>query len=219
MRRPTQRTIRRIKVVLLLACTVPIAMLAVRAGTGALGSNPVETLTHTTGDWALRLVLAALLVTPLRRLTGWTWLVRLRRLIGVYGFVYAALHVTVYAVLEAQLRVAHLLEDLAERTYIAIGLAAFALLVPLAATSTNAMIRRLGAERWRRLHWLVYPATLAGAVHYVWLAKGAAPEPRIYLAVAVLLIVARVPFIARGLDTVGTTCRTRLASITKTGPR
>jgi sulfoxide reductase heme-binding subunit YedZ len=156
--------------------------------TDQLGADPQNTLERTLGLWALRFLIAALAVTPLRRLGGPN-LVRYRRAIGLLAFYYAALHLSVYLVLDKGLDLATIWADIARRPYITIGMLAFAILVPLAATSNSATIRRLGARAWQRLHRLVYVATAAGALHFVMLVKALSPEPLLYAGlVAVLLL-------------------------------
>ena len=175
------------------AALVPFATLVVNAFTGGLGANPVEAITHTTGEWTLRLLLATLAITPLRHFTGWVWLTRLRRMVGLFAFFYLTLHFATYAVLDASLDLAYIVEDVADRLYITVGFAAFVMLVPLAATSTNAMVRRLGPVRWRRLHRLVYAAAVGGALHFLWLVRADLLEPLIYAGVLAALLAARLP--------------------------
>ncbi|MCY4452956.1 MAG: sulfoxide reductase heme-binding subunit YedZ [Immundisolibacterales bacterium] len=182
-----------LKAAVFLAALVPFGMIAAGAWSGDLGANPVETLIHHFGDWALRLLLATLAVTPLRRLTGWNQAVRLRRMLGLFAFFYASLHLATYFVLDRSLLLEEILDDLTERPYIMVGFAAFVLLVPLAATSTNAMIRRLGGRRWRALHRVVYVAAAGGVIHFWWLVKADVREPLIYAAVLVLLLALRLP--------------------------
>ncbi len=182
-----------IKAGVFLAALVPFGVIAAAAASGELGANPVEALIHHFGEWALRLMLATLAVTPLRRLTGWNQAVRLRRMLGLFAFFYAVLHLATYVVLDRSLLVEEILEDLTERPYVMVGFAGFVLLVPLAATSTNAMIRRLGGRRWRLLHRLAYVAAAAGVVHFWWLVKADVREPFIHAAVLALLLVLRLP--------------------------
>ncbi|MCY4286532.1 MAG: sulfoxide reductase heme-binding subunit YedZ [Thiotrichales bacterium] len=175
------------------AALVPFAALVVNAFTGGLGANPVEAITHTTGEWTLRLLIVTLAITPLRHLTGRVWLTRLRRMIGLFAFFYLMLHFATYAVLDASLDLSYIVEDVADRLYITVGFAAFVMLVPLAATSTNAMVRRLGPVRWRRLHRLVYAAAVGGALHFLWLVRADLLEPLIYAGVLAALLAARLP--------------------------
>ena len=158
-----------------------------------LGPNPMETLTHSTGIWALRLLLLTLAVTPLRRLLGLPWLVRFRRLLGLFAFFYASLHFGVYLALDRALAWEEILKDLAERPYITLGFAALVLLVPLAVTSTRGWVRRLG-RGWQRLHRLGYVLGLLGVLHFLWLVKADLREPLIYGAVLAVLLAARLPW-------------------------
>lgn len=183
-------TTRIIKPLLFITLLLPAAWLFVMD----LGANPVETITHHTGDWALRLLLATLAITPLRRLSGWGGVIRLRRMVGLYAFFYALLHLLSYFVLDQEMRFAGLWRDVLERPYITLGFAVFLMLVPLALTSTDAMIRRLGRQ-WRRLHRLVYPAALGAVLHYLWLVKADLREPLLYLGVLALLMLARMPIL------------------------
>ena len=182
-----------VKAGVFLAALVPFAGIVAAAWQGELGANPVETLIHHFGVWTLRLMLVTLAITPLRRLTGWNQAVRLRRMLGLFAFFYAVLHIATYVVLDRSLLVEEILDDLTERPYIMVGFAAFVLLVPLAATSTNAMVRRLGGRRWRALHRIVYAAAIGGVIHYWWLVKADVREPFIYAAVLLLLLVLRLP--------------------------
>ena len=188
-----------IKIAVFAAALAPFSALVYQGFTDALGANPVETITHATGEWTLRLLLLTLAITPLRRLTGWVWLVRLRRMVGLFAFFYLMLHFTTYAVLDASLDLAYVIEDVADRLYITAGFTAFVMLVPLAATSTNAMVRRLGPARWRKLHRLVYAAAICGALHFLWLVKADLREPLIYTAILAVLLAARLPVVANRL--------------------
>lgn len=147
------------------------------------GANPVETLTHHTGRWALRFLLMTLAITPLRRLSGWNGLQRYRRMLGLFAFFYALLHFGVYLVFDQFFDLRAIAEDVVKRPYITVGFAAFVLLIPLAVTSTNGMIRRLGGRRWRRLHRLVYAIGILGVLHYLWLVKADLEQPLIYAVI------------------------------------
>ena len=195
-----ERQITAIKAGLFAAALAPFTALAFAGFTGRLGANPVEAITHTTGEWTLRLLLATLAITPLRHLTGWVWLTRLRRMVGLFAFFYLALHFSTYAVLDASLDLAYVVEDVADRLYITVGFAAFVMLVPLAATSTNAMVRRLGPLRWRRLHRLVYAAGICGVLHYLWLVKADLREPLVYTAILAILLAARLPVVVKWMQ-------------------
>ncbi len=181
----------------------PGLLLLIRLLGDQLGANPVEELTHESGRWALRLLLASLAVTPLRQQLGLAWLAPLRRTLGLLGFGYAALHLAVYAVLDQGLAWEFVLEDLSERPYIAAGFMSFVLLLPLAITSTRGWIRRLG-RRWTRLHQLVYAAATAAVVHFVWLVKADLREPLAYASVLTALLAFRVLRAARKKLSVGT---------------
>ena len=196
----TPRRIALVKSGVFAAALVPLAALVFNGATGGLGANPVEAITHTTGEWTLRLLLATLALTPLRHLTGRAWLIRLRRMVGLFAFFYLVLHFATYAVLDASLDLAYVIEDVADRLYITVGFAAFVMLVPLAATSTNAMVRRLGPLRWRRLHRLVYAAGVCGVLHYLWLVKADLREPLIYAGILTALLAARLPVVVQRLQ-------------------
>jgi methionine sulfoxide reductase heme-binding subunit len=164
--------------------------------TDQLGADPQRTLEHTLGQWALRFLIVALAITPLRRLGGPS-LVRWRRAIGLLGFYYAALHLTVYLVLDQGLDLAAIWADIVKRPYITVGMLAFTILVPLAVTSNGPMIRRIGAASWQRLHRLVYVATAAAAIHFLLLVKTWPGEPIIYAAIIASLLLARLWFYAQ----------------------
>jgi methionine sulfoxide reductase heme-binding subunit len=170
----------------------PLAYLAWRAWNGELEAEPIKDVTHQTGLWTLRFLLATLAVTPLRRL-GLTWLAPYRRTLGLLAFTYATLHLLTYAVLDLWDDWGTLVEDVLERPYITVGFAGFLCLVPLAVTSTRAWMRRLG-KRWVALHRLVYAAAVAGCVHFLWLVKKDVREPLIYLALLLVLFAARLAF-------------------------
>jgi sulfoxide reductase heme-binding subunit YedZ len=162
------------------ASLVPAGLLVFAAASNRLGANPIEAITHTTGDWTLRFLLLTLAVTPLRAMTGWNHLVRFRRMLGLFAFFYGSLHMLTYVWLDKFFAWGAIVHDVAHRPFIAVGATAFALLVPLAATSTAGMIRRLGGRAWRALHRLVYVAATAGVVHYWWLVKADIAKPRTY---------------------------------------
>ncbi len=169
---------------------VPAALYLWLALGDRLGADPVKTLEHEYGLLALQFLIAALAVTPLKDLTGVS-LLRFRRLLGLMGFYYAALHLAVWVVFDRQLDWARMVEDLTKRPYIIIGMAALLLLVPLAATSNNLSLRRLGPLAWRRIHRLAYPATALAAIHFVWLVKAWPFEPLAYAATVVALLLWR----------------------------
>ncbi|MCH7645242.1 MAG: sulfoxide reductase heme-binding subunit YedZ [Myxococcales bacterium] len=179
------------------AGALPAAALVVSALTDELGANPVEHVTHVTGGWALRFLLLSLAVTPLRRLLGWSWAAPLRRTLGLTAFGYACFHYLTYLGLEHFFDWQLIVEDVLERRYVTAGFAAFLCLVPLAVTSTRAMVRRLG-RRWVSLHRLVYLAAALGVIHFLWLVKSDLREPLVYAAVLALLLGLRaLPWLAR----------------------
>lgn len=192
--------IRVIKPALFLVALVPLALLVEGLFTDGLGANPVETITHETGTWALRLLLVTLTITPLRRLTGWNLLVRYRRMLGLFAFFYACLHFTTYLWLDQYFDVVAIIDDIVERPYITLGFTGFVLLIPLAATSTNAMVRRLGGKRWRQLHRLGYIAACAVVLHYLWLVKADVRSPLVYMGILGLLLLLRAPYVAERLS-------------------
>ncbi len=179
------------RVPVFVACLVPFLALLWGIFNQDLGANPVEHLTHRTGDWTLRFLLLTLAATPLRRLTGWSWPLRLRRMLGLFAFFYACLHFSIYAVLDLGLDAAFVAEDVLERPYITVGFTALVMLVPLAATSTKGMMRRLG-RRWKQLHRLVYVIAALGVLHFAWSVKADLREPLLYAAILALLLGARV---------------------------
>jgi sulfoxide reductase heme-binding subunit YedZ len=153
--------------------------------------NPVETVTRATGSWTLLFLLITLGVTPLRKIAGWHWLIKLRRMLGLFAFFYACLHFTTYLVLDQFFDLHEILKDIAKRPFITAGFTSFALLIPLALTSTNAMIRRLG-NRWQKLHRLVYLTAVGGVIHFLWLVKADTRRPSLYGAALTLLLALRV---------------------------
>lgn len=179
-------------------CLVPAGLLLWDALVGGLGANPIEQITHRTGDWTLRLLLVTLAITPLRRLSGFTALVRLRRMLGLFAFFYASLHFLTWLVLDQFFDWQAIVADIAKRPYITVGFTAFVLLIPLAVTSTNAMMRRLG-RNWTRLHRLVYLIGILGVIHYWWLVKADILEPAIYAAILAVLLASRLPLVKRRL--------------------
>lgn len=178
------------KAMVFIAAIAPFLYLVQALLTGALGPNPIDALTDQTGTLAIRFLLISLSLTPLRWLIKQTWPIRFRRMLGLFAFFYALLHVSIYLVLDQQLDLAAVWDDLVQRPYILAGTVAFLILVPLAVTSTQAMVRRLG-RRWMSLHRGVYVAATAAVVHYVWLAKGDLVEPLVYLAILLLLLSGR----------------------------
>jgi len=186
-----------IKPAVFVLCLLPLAYLGWQAGTDALGANPIEAINRRLGDWALRFLLIGLAVTPLRKAFGWAELARYRRMLGLFAFFYAVLHVTSYVVLDQFFAWGEIWADIVKRKYITFGMVALLLLVPLAATSTNAMIRRLGGLRWRRLHKLVYPAAAIACLHFFLMVKADIREPLVYASILAVLLGYRLA-LARG---------------------
>ncbi|MBL8253819.1 MAG: protein-methionine-sulfoxide reductase heme-binding subunit MsrQ [Candidatus Competibacter sp.] len=167
------------KPLIFIVSLLPLAWLFWLTWQDRLGVNPVETLSHRTGDWSLRFLLLTLAVTPLRRLTGWNGLIKFRRMLGLFAFFYVCLHFGVYLIFDQFFDWASIVEDVAKRPYITVGFAGWLLLIPLAVTSTNGMIKRLG-RNWQRLHRLVYLIGTLGVLHYLWLVKADIAEPLLY---------------------------------------
>jgi len=168
----------------------PVFFLALGALQGTLGANPIEAITRSTGVWTLRFMLLTLAVTPLRVWSGWNDVIRVRRMLGLFAFFYGSLHLVTYVWLDQFFDWAAIVKDVAKRPFITAGFSAYVLLVPLALTSTAAMIRRLGGRTWRRLHRLAYVAAAVGIVHYWWLVKLDTRPPRNYgILLAALLLV------------------------------
>jgi sulfoxide reductase heme-binding subunit YedZ len=188
MVQPTASQLARMKAALFAACLLPLSYYAWGAWQDTLGANPIEAVTRGLGDWTLRLLLITLSVTPLRRFTGWHWLLRLRRMLGLFTFFYVCLHLTCYLWLDQFFDWHSIAKDILKRPFITVGMSAFLLLVPLAATSNNAMVRRLGGRRWQALHRAVYPIAILAVTHFWWMVKKDVTEPAIYaLVLAVLL--------------------------------
>lgn len=184
--------IRALKVVVFLLCLVPLFLLIWGAFTGNLGANPIETITHTTGDWILRFLVLTLGITPLRQLTGWNPLIRFRRMLGLFAFFYACIHFAIYCLSIANLSLSDIGTDIAKRLYVTVGFTGFVLMIPLAITSTKKWITRLGGKRWQMLHRLVYVSAIAGVLHYLWLVKLDTKYPVRYAIVIGVLLLFRV---------------------------
>jgi sulfoxide reductase heme-binding subunit YedZ len=182
------------KPVVFLLALVPLAILLLRAfelaGFG-LGANPIEELLHELGRWGLKFLLLTLAITPLRRWTGWNWLIRFRRMLGLFSFFYIFLHFTVYAVLDQGLDLSIIIEDVIKRPYITLGMTGLLLLIPLAITSTKGMMRRLG-KRWQKLHRLVYVIAVAGVWHFYWQVKLDTLDATVYAVILLLLLGSRI---------------------------
>ena len=175
---------------ILVGALAPVAAILMRARSGGLGANPIAEALNELGLVALALLIASLALTPLRTVFGWTWPIRVRRTVGLLAFFYATVHVSVYAGLDQAFDWRAIAADVSKRPFIFVGFAAFTLLIPLAVTSTNAAVRRMGYVKWSRLHTLVYPAALLAVIHFVWRVKKDVREPMAYgLILAGLLIV------------------------------
>lgn len=179
------------KIFLFTLSLIPLVLLVWKGFTDQLGANPIEKITHYTGDWSLRFLLLTLSVTSVRRLFGWKTLLRYRRMLGLFCFFYVCLHFLTYLVLDQFFDWQDIVKDIIKRPYITIGFAAFLMLIPLAVTSTNKMMRRLG-KRWQQLHQLVYMVAVFGILHYLWLVKADVREPVIYGVILLVLLGQRV---------------------------
>ncbi len=176
------------KVAVFLACLQPVVALGWRAWRQDLGANPLELITHATGDWTLRFLLLTLAVTPLRELAGVPQLIRFRRMLGLFAFFYGSLHLLTYVWFDKFFDVHEMLSDIAKRPFITVGFGGLLLMLPLAVTSTAGWIRRLGGRRWQLLHRLIYFSGLAGVIHYYWLVKSDIRLPAAYGALLLSLL-------------------------------
>jgi methionine sulfoxide reductase heme-binding subunit len=171
-----------------LACLAPLAHLVWMGLHDELGANPVEYITHSTGTWALTGLCITLTITPLRRILKQNWLIRFRRMFGLFAFFYACLHFTTWVWIYSAFDVHAMIADVYKRPFITMGFTAFVLLIPLAVTSTSGMIRRLGGRRWNLLHRLIYVSACAGVIHYYWLVKSDETVPLRFAAVVAVLL-------------------------------
>jgi len=186
------KQLRILKIFIFLSALVPLERLVWKFFHDGLGANPVEVITHSTGDWTLILVLTTLSITPLRKLTKQYWLIGVRRMIGLFAFFYGCLHFTTYLWLDKFFDVHEIYKDIYKRPFITAGFTAFVLMIPLALTSTKGWIRRLGGKNWQRLHRLIYVTAIAGVVHYIWLVKADLREPLRYAFVLAVLLSYRI---------------------------
>jgi sulfoxide reductase heme-binding subunit YedZ len=171
-----------------LACLIPFFGLVLRYQQNRLGANPIEFITHTTGDWALNFLMFTLFVTPVRKLTHQFWLIRYRRMFGLFAFFYVCLHFATYIWLDKYFDFHEIFADVVKRRFITVGFLGFLLLIPLAVTSTAGWVRRLGGKRWQALHRLIYASAIAGVIHYWWLVKADVTKPRQYAVILGLLL-------------------------------
>lgn len=183
-----------LKTVVFILALIPLLKLVYDGVNDALGANPIEKITHNTGYWTLTFLLITLTATPLRRLSGWQWPIRFRRMLGLFAFFYGCQHFLTYLMLDQFFDWESILKDILKRPYITIGFPAFLLMIPLALTSTDAMIRKLGGQRWRLLHRLTYLSATGGVIHYWWLVKKDLSNPMIFAAVLALLLGLRMVF-------------------------
>lgn len=193
------KTLFRIKTGIFLLALIPVTRLLADGLTDALGANPIEKITRSTGYWTLTFLMITLTVTPLRRLTGCLWLMRLRRMLGLFAFFYVSLHFLTYLVLDQFFDWGSIAKDIVKRPYITVGFPSFLLLIPLAITSNNAMIKKLGGKHWRQLHRLVYITATGGVVHYWWLIKKDLTNPITFALILALLFGIRLFYWAKAL--------------------
>jgi len=184
-----------VKIVVFFLCLVPLVVLIWQGYNDELGANPIEELTHRTGSWTLKFILITLTITPLRQIFGFKNIVRLRRMLGLYAFFYAVLHFLCYFVLDQFFDFSEIIKDISKRPYITIGFTSLLMLIPLAVTSTNKMVKKLG-KRWKSLHQMIYVIAVFSIFHYLWLVKADILYPVIYGLVLIVLLSARV-WIAR----------------------
>lgn len=192
MRALPEKYLRRLKLLVFIACLGPAFVLTWKGFHSLLGANPIDVITRTTGRWTLTFLLITLSITPLRRITKLAWLIRFRRMLGLFAFFYGSLHLMTYVWLDKFFDVHDMLHDIAKRRFITAGMTAWALMLPLALTSTAGWIRRLGGKRWQKLHRLIYFSAVAGVVHFIWLVKADLRRPLTYGAVLVVLLAFRI---------------------------
>ena len=186
-----QKSIVLVKTALWLACLAPLVLLVSKGLTVGLGANPIEYITLDTGTWTLNLILATLSITPLRRITGRNWLIKLRRPMGLFAFFYGCMHFTTYIWLDKFFDINDMLKDVAKRPFITAGFLAFILMIPLASTSTAAAVRLMGGKNWQWLHRLIYVTGASAVVHFWWKVKADHRNPAIYGAILIALLLAR----------------------------
>ena len=196
-----------LKTVAWVLCLLPLLVLLYRAFTDGLGANPISYVTNWLGQWTFRLLLVSLALTPLRIVTGLAWPVLLRRLLGLFTFFYASLHFSVWILLDHFFNWDQMLADVVKRRYITVGMLALSFLIPLAVTSTNGMVKRLGGTAWRRLHRVIYLVGVLAALHFLWLAKGFRLDAALYAGILTLLLGVRL------FDAVRRRLRRRQASV------
>jgi sulfoxide reductase heme-binding subunit YedZ len=191
MQSPSQTLVRVLKVTVFIACLGPIGVLLWKGFHENLGANPVDVITRSTGKWTLTFLLITLSITPLRKLASAPWLVRFRRMLGLFAFFYGTLHLTTYVWLDKSFDVSAMLHDIVKRRFITAGMTAWSLMLPLALTSTAGWIRRMGGRRWQKLHRLIYFSAAAGVIHFIWLVKADLRRPFTYGAILLGLLAFR----------------------------
>lgn len=192
LKHPSKRALLAIRIAVFVLCLLPVVYLGYGAWQDTLGANPIEAITHATGEWTLRFLLIGLAISPLRQFTRLDWLMRLRRMLGLYSFFYASLHLMTYVWLDQFFDWGGILHDIGRRPFITVGFLAIVLMGSLAATSFNAAIRILGGRRWQTLHRLVYVAATCGVLHYWWLVKRDVTWPAFYAVILALLLGVRI---------------------------
>ncbi|HXB22085.1 MAG TPA: protein-methionine-sulfoxide reductase heme-binding subunit MsrQ [Candidatus Solibacter sp.] len=188
---PRENLIRILKVLVFLLCLGPVGVLIWKFLHELLGANPIDVITRSTGRWTLTFLLITLGVTPLRRLTGMPWLIRFRRMLGLYAFFYGCLHLTTYVWMDKFFDVHEMVQDILKRRFITAGMTGWLLMLPLALTSTTGWILRLGGKRWQKLHRLIYFSAAAGVIHFIWLVKADLQKPLTYGAILAVLVAYR----------------------------
>jgi methionine sulfoxide reductase heme-binding subunit len=188
MKPPPEKFVRGVKVLAFAGCLVPAFVLLWKGFHDGLGANPIDVITRSTGKWTLTFLLITLSVTPLRKLSGLSWLIKFRRMLGLFAFFYGCLHLTTYVWLDKFFNVHEMLHDIAKRRFITAGMTAWTLMLPLALTSTAGWIRRLGGKRWQQLHRLIYFSAAAGVVHFIWLVKADLRRPLTYGTILAVLL-------------------------------
>ncbi len=177
-----------IKPAVFVLCLLPLGLLFYNFFTNNLSANPISDITNETGVWTLRFLLITLSITPLRRITGWSSLQRFRRMVGLFAFLYVSLHFTTYLYLDKFFDWQEILMDVGKRPFITVGFAAFTFLTPLALTSFDSIMKRMGGKRWKRLHRVVYACAVLGVIHYLWLVKADKQRPLAYGIIVVILL-------------------------------
>jgi sulfoxide reductase heme-binding subunit YedZ len=193
----SKRTLVILKILVWILCLAPIAIWTYQGFHAQLGANPVDRIQNKTGLVTIRLLMLTLAITPLRRITGWNWTIKFRRLLGLFTFFYAFIHLLVYSVADHQLNFAEIFKDVEKRPFILLGMLGFLAMVPLAITSTAGWIRRMGGKNWNRLHKLIYLTGVVGVIHFWLRVKRDHSEPALYVSILVLLLGLRLLFWVR----------------------